>query len=640
MGKLCGALLLLLRLVPCETQDTPITGVLAASADLSVLYTAVRLANLNFILEGIGPFTVFAPTNDAFRLLGPGITTTLTQLENTAYLTQVLQYHVCYGDTLSQNFLPNQELSTFQGVTLKVTSITPFRVNDIPISRQDIPATNGLVHTIGKVMIPPGFVLPAPTMDLVQLVQSESYLSTLAEAIKLTGLETTLTEGPLTVLMPTNTAFAALGNGVVSSLVLAPNLAKLRQVLLHHVLKGSQDTTRLQAGTTLMTEAAGQILITQSDPLKVDSRSTAISADVPATNGLLHVVDTVLLPSGFVYPDKNLLELVQQSPTLSIFAAAIKAAGLENTLNGRLSGDTRYTLFAPTNDAFQALGIGVATSLLMPTNQVKLYQIVRYHLLSGPYERSEFTANTAVQTMEQSLLKISSVSPLVVDNVGTTTTDIPATNGVMHMLSGVLLPIGFRFPDKSVVQVAESTTELSTLVSLVLLAELKDQLSMNGPFTVFAPTDAAFAALGQETLEMLQKSENRQLLQKVLMYHVISGRTDSTYLRYGRDIATLEGSSISVKPWTELGWKGIAYQEFQPPVTINADVQVSTENVLATNGIVHFVNKVLLPPGVEVVAPTGVGTRLVFASITIKAASWAGPMAILFHVWLHCLSGV
>lgn len=70
MGKLGGVLLLLLRLVPCQTQDTPITGVLAGMADLSVLYSAVRLAKLNFILEGVGPFTMFAPTNAAFRLLG------------------------------------------------------------------------------------------------------------------------------------------------------------------------------------------------------------------------------------------------------------------------------------------------------------------------------------------------------------------------------------------------------------------------------------------------------------------------------------------------------------------------------------------------------------------------------------------
>eukprot|EP00438_Fugacium_kawagutii_P001012 Skav209969 [mRNA] locus=scaffold4929:35814:58182:- [translate_table: standard] len=232
--------------------------------------------------------------------------------------------------------------------------------------------------------------------------------------------------------MPTNDAFAALGNGVISSLVLAPNLEKLRQAVTM--------------------EDGEQCLC----PRK-------------ASHG---------------------------GP-----------------------GDSRYTLFAPTNEAFEAMGIGVATSLLMPSNQVKLYQIVRYHLLTGVYVRDDFTANTAVQTLEQSLLKISSVRPLAVDGVRSTNIDIPATNGVMHMLSGVLLPIGFRFPDKNVVQVGESTDTLSTFTSLVLLAELTDQLAMDGPYTVFAPTNAALAALGPTTLETLRQSENRELLQKILKYH-------------------------------------------------------------------------------------------------------------------------
>lgn len=127
------------------------------------------------------------------------------------------------------------------------------------------------------------------------------------------------------------------------------------------------------------------------------------------------------------------------------------------------------------------------------------------------------------------------------------------------------------------------------------------------------------------------------MLRKILTYHVIDGRIDSTYLRYGREIATLEGSPINVKPWTELGWTGIAYDAFQPPVTINADVEVSTENVLATNGIVHFVSKVLIPPGIEIETESESAPRLPFASLTVQAASWGGPMAVLLHLW-HCFA--
>lgn len=632
MGKLCGLLLLFRLLWHCDayTQAESITGVMATMSELSILYSAVRIANLNFILEGVGPFTVFAPTNDAFRLLGPGITATLTKLENTAYLTQVLQYHVCYGDTPSQQLLQGQDLSTFQGDTLSVTSITPFVVNDIPISRQDLSAANGLIHTIREVMMPPNFQLPAPTMSLVELVKSESYLSSLAQAIEQTGLESALSESPLTVLMPTNEAFTNLSNGILESLLLPPNLDKLRQVVLHHVLDGNQDTTKLAAGNTMMTKAGGQILITQTSPLKVDSLSMAISTDVPATNGVLHVVDTVILPSGFVYPDKNLLQLVEGSPSLSIFAAAIRAAGLESTLSGRFSGDSRYTMFAPTNDAFEALGIGVASSLLMPANEVKLRQVLRYHLLSGAFQSFEFTANVPVQTLEQSLVKIGSVRPLVVDNARALSTDVPATNGIIHMLSGVLLPVGFRFPDKNVMQLADSTDSLSTFNSLVQLAGLTETLANTGPYTIFAPTNAAFALLGEDTLQELRQSDKRELLQ-ILKYHVINGKIDSTRLRYGRDIATLEGSFITVKPWTELGWQGIAYESLQPPVTMNMDVEVSTENALATNGIAHFVNKVLVPPGVELGTPAAANSPATLASSCETRQALLGLVLLLWY---------
>jgi len=622
-------LLLVFLLLPWALQGATITTLLSENSELSTLYSAVRLANLQFVLEGVGPFTMFAPTNAAWQLLGPGVAASLMQLENTGFLTQVLQYHVCYGDTPSQQLQAGQVLSTFEGETLAVTTVTPFVVNLVPISRQDLQASNGLVHTIGKVFMPPNFVLPAPTMDIVELIQSESYFSIIQQAIRLAGLEPALREGPLTVLVPTNEAFSKLGSGVAESMLLPPNLDKLRQVLLHHVIAGRQDTTMLQAGTTLMTQSGGQMLVTQTDPFKVDSLSEGISTDVPATNGLLHVVDTVVFPRGFVYPDKSLLQLVQQSPALSTLAAALQASGLDSNLGGV----TLFTLFAPTNDAFAALGIGVATSLLMPANKDKLYQLLRYHLLPGAFTRDEFTANAAVQTLEQSFLKISSVKPFVVGTSRVSTVDVPATNGVMHMLDSVLLPASFRFPDKDVVQLADSTASLNTFNELVSLAGLRGNFTGQGPYTVFAPTDAAFAVLGGETLQALRQVDMRETLQRVLKYHVISGRTDSTLLRYGRDIRTLEGASISITPWTELGWKGIAYAGLQPPVTLNVDVQVSTPNALATNGIVHLVNKVLVPPGVALAETV---TNRPFPVITSSARRLAG-LALWRLLW-HLLA--
>eukprot|EP00913_Durusdinium_trenchii_P027609 g25895.t1 len=423
--------------------------------------------------------------------------------------------------------------------------------NDIPISRQDLSAANGLIHTIREVMMPPNFQLPAPTMSLVELVKSESYLSSLAQAIEQTGLESALSESPLTVLMPTNEAFTNLGNGILESLLLPPNLDKLRQVVLHHVLDGNQDTTKLAAGNTMMTKAGG--------------------------------VESALHDLGNSHPRR-------MWPHRS------------NTDHADQSAQGRFFVYGHQYRCARDKCVPVI-------HKVKLRQVLRYHLLSGAFQSFEFTANVPVQTLEQSLVKIGSVRPLVVDNARALSTDVPATNGIIHMLSGVLLPVGFRFPDKNVMQLADSTDSLSTFNSLVQLAGLTETLANTGPYTIFAPTNAAFALLGEDTLQELRQSDKRELLQ-ILKYHVINGKIDSTRLRYGRDIATLEGSFITVKPWTELGWQGIAYESLQPPVTMNMDVEVSTENALATtlwlqrmNGIAHFVNKVLVPPGVELGTP-------------------------------------
>eukprot|EP00439_Symbiodinium_sp_Y106_P071028 s228_g12.t1 len=244
----------------------------ARSGDTETRYTAVRLANLNFVLEGVGPFTMFAPTNVAFQLLGPGITASLT-------LASVLQYHVCYGNTQSPNLLPGQEsrgapqspallesilsplqeLSTFEGALLTVDAVTPFTVNGVPISRQDLVASNGLVHTMNRVFLPPNFVLPPPTLDLVQLVASEDYLSILHQAIQLAELESALkASGPLTESSPKE--------HLLQSPFDLP-------VLLHHVVTGSQSTTVLPAGVNLQALGGGTLLVTQS--LKVEEELCA-----------------------------------------------------------------------------------------------------------------------------------------------------------------------------------------------------------------------------------------------------------------------------------------------------------------------------------------------------------------------------
>lgn len=136
--------------------------------------------------------------------------------------------------------------------------------------------------------------------------------------------------------------------------------------------------------------------------------------------------------------------------------------------------------------------------------------------------------------------------------------------------------------DKDIVDLAVSTDFLSTLVAAVQAGDLVDVLKGDGPFTVFAPTNEAFAALPEGTVESLLKPENKDQLVAVLTYHVVPGKVMSTDLSNGMKAATVQGSDITVN----IGDNG---------VMIN-DAKVTTADIEAANGVVHVINKVILPP--------------------------------------------
>ncbi|MGK7944504.1 MAG: fasciclin domain-containing protein [Microcystaceae cyanobacterium] len=133
---------------------------------------------------------------------------------------------------------------------------------------------------------------------------------------------------------------------------------------------------------------------------------------------------------------------------------------------------------------------------------------------------------------------------------------------------------------KNIVETAKSVGSFETLLAAIEAADLKETLATKGPLTVFAPTDEAFAALPDGTVEMLLKPENKDKLVKVLTYHVVSGQAESGDLKEG-SLTTLEGSPVMIK----LGNK----------VKIN-QATVITKDVQATNGVIHVIDQVILPP--------------------------------------------
>ena len=159
-------------------------------------------------------------------------------------------------------------------------------------------------------------------------------------------------------------------------------------------------------------------------------------------------------------------------------------------------------------------------------------------------------------------------------------------NSLKAILISVLLLIGANTyaQDKNIVELAAGAESLSTLVTAVKAAGLVETLSGEGPFTVFAPTNEAFAALPEGTLESLLKPENKAKLVAVLTYHVVGGSVMSTDLKDGMEAKTVQGENIAV--------------DLSYGVKVN-NAKVSTADVKASNGVVHIIDKVILPPSIN-----------------------------------------
>merc|ERR1712151_904247 len=238
---------------------------------------------------------------------------------------------------------------------------------------------------------------------------------------------------------------------------------------------------------------------------------------------------------------------------------------------------------APTNEAFGALPEGTLDSLLKPENKDQLVDILTYHGLPSQVLSTDLKPKQVVKTVEGKPLRVSIYKGDVYANrakvVGA---DNLASNGVAHIIDGVLLPRSALGDSKpNIVELAQSVDDLSTLVAAVVAGDLVETLSSPGPFTVFAPTNEAFGALPAGTLDSLLKPENKATLVDILTYHVLPAQVLSTDLKPKQVVKTVEGKDLLV---TVL--KGGVYA--------NKARVVAADN-LASNGVAHIIDSVLLP---------------------------------------------
>ncbi len=255
-------------------------------------------------------------------------------------------------------------------------------------------------------------------------------------------------------------------------------------------------------------------------------------------------------------------------------AAALQAAGLVETLQG----PGPFTVFAPTDEAFAKLPAGTVETLLKPENKGQLISILTYHVVPGNVPASEVVKLTNATTVNGQRVSVAvDGSSVKVDQAQVVTTDIACTNGTIHVIDQVILPVSDDIPT-----VADKAGSFKTLLAAATAAGLGDVLASDGPFTVFAPTDEAFAKLPAGTVDSLLKPENRDKLVSILKYHVVPGRVYSDQVIAKSPLPTAQGSGLPVAlkdGKVTIGGAGIAA----------ADIE-------ARNGVIHVIDSVILPP--------------------------------------------
>ncbi len=576
---------------PTQTPTT-IVDTAIANGSFTTLVAALQATGLDATLsDTASDFTVFAPTDDAFALLGQETIDAL--LADTEALTDILTYHVISGEVNASTAVG------LAGTTVDMVNGDPLAlsldgsnllVNTATVITTDIQTDNGIIHVIDAVLLPPAD-MGMPTSNIVETAIANGNFTTLVAALQATSLDTVLADesATFTVFAPTDDAFALIGEETINTLL--ANSDVLSNILLQHVIVDSAvDSVKAfslngaNVETAAMTSIALQINATTD--LLMFGGANIVMKDIYTSNGIIHVIDAVIVGDiDIPAPAMTLVDVAIANGNFTTLVAALQSTGLDTVLSDL---DSDFTVFAPTDDAFARLPAGTLDSL----TSEQLSNILLYHVLPG--EVLADGAITVAQSMENVITMANSDkaslsfvdSMLFVNGGKVSTADVLADNGVIHVLDNVLLPPAeMTTPSQNIVEVAVADPDnFSTLVTALTAADLVTTLSdEDAMFTVFAPTNAAFAAVDPDALSALLADTDA--LTNVLLTHVVGGATLSSldaYAANGKMLTTASGTAIDVAIDAETG------------MLIIGGANVVISDIYTTNGVIHVIDSVIL----------------------------------------------
>jgi uncharacterized surface protein with fasciclin (FAS1) repeats len=540
-----------------EPEPMSIVDVAVANGSFTTLVAALEATGLDVTLSDMdSSFTVFAPTDDAFALLGDETIAAL--LDDTDTLTDILTYHVI-GAEIDSSAAISSAGSTVEMVNGDSTGLSldgdNLLVNTVTVTTVDVEADNGVIHVIDAVLIPP-VDKGTPTMNIVDTAVSAGDFGTLVTALQAAGLDATLADETqsFTVFAPTDAAFAMIDPDTLD-LLLADTDA-LSDVLLQHVVSGevSSVTAYTLNGLSATTASGAEIPVAINSELDTLTfgGATVTTTDIYTTNGVIHVIDMVVvadveLPS----PPSSIVDVAVANGSFTTLVAALQATGLDTVLD---DPEATFTVFAPTDAAFGLLGQGAVSALLDDPDTLK--NILLYHVIQG----SEVLQDGALTVAQSEANKVEMANgaetalslannTLFVNKSAVALADVMADNGVIHVVDQVItVPAAKGEPTQTIVDIAASNDDFTTLVTALTAADLVTTLSdTSATFTVFAPTNAAFDKIEDAALDGILADTDA--LTAILLKHVVNNSeidSVSAFAANGADVPSIGGDSLSV----------------------------------------------------------------------------------------------
>ncbi|KAM9788322.1 periostin-like [Neosynchiropus ocellatus] len=512
------------------------------------------ISNLREEIEGQGSFTMFAPSNEAWDQLSPSVRSALISNVNVE-LYNSLHFHMVSRRILTKDLKDGSSLKSMfndLGLFINHYSNGVVTVNCARIIHGNQVATNGVVHVIDR-------VISAVRSTITDLLDTNNELSSFKAAVEASGFMDKLRQpGHFTLFAPTNAAFDKLEPGYLRRIM--NDKAVISALVNYHLLNSAQCSEAIVAGTVYETVEGSTIEIgCDGDSLTVNGIKMVLKKDIVATNGVIHLIDQVLIPDSA----KEVMELLGE--TQSRFSDMVSELGLASALGPK----REYTLLAPINSAF--------STEVLSTKQSLLRYILENHILKLKVTLSELYNGQLLETLAGKLLRVFIYRAAVcIENSCMVRGSKEGRNGALHLMRSLISPA-----DKTIYEILVADGRFKIFLSLMETAGLTDLLSQEGSYTIFAPTDDAFSGVSKEELSVLKSDVNA--LRSILLYHL----SDGVFINGGLEggvtnlLKTLQGSNLQV-------------------ISVNSSIHVNNVDVpksdlMATNGVIHVVKNVLYP---------------------------------------------